>query len=107
LLVLPAEARVIDTTELIGSRAMIQLLEEIKRNFPRHTVIMDLPPLLASDDVITVLPHIDCILLVAAVGTSTISEMKECNKHLQSSTVLRIVLNKAAESATGYYSGYA
>src|SRR4029079_1373189 len=35
MLVLPAEARVIDTTELIASRAMSRLLEDIKRNFPK------------------------------------------------------------------------
>jgi Mrp family chromosome partitioning ATPase len=107
MLVLPAETRVVDTTELVASRALPKMLQDIKHNFPRHTIIIDLPPLLSSDDVIAVLPYIDCVHLVAAVGTSTISEMKECGKHLQSCAVLRIVLNKAADSSTGYYSGAA
>ena len=105
MMVLPAESRVIDSGELIASRAMTKMLQEIKRNFPSHIVIMDLPPLLSSDDVIALLPQIDCILLIAAVGTSTISEIKESNRHLQSSAVLRIVLNKASEPAAGHYYG--
>jgi protein-tyrosine kinase len=107
MLVLPAETRVIDTTELITSRAMGRMLQEIKHEFPGHTVLIDLPPLLSSDDVIALLPQIDCVLLVAAVGTSTVSEIKECNKHLQSSNILRIVLNKSAEPAAAYYASAA
>jgi Mrp family chromosome partitioning ATPase len=107
MLVLPAETRVVDTTELIASRAMGRMLQDIKRSFPRHLVIMDLPPLLTSDDVIALLPQIDCVLLVAAVGTTTISEVKECNRHLQTSAVLRIVLNKSAEPTAGHYASAA
>ena len=35
-------------------------------------IILDLPPILSSDDVIAVLPQIDCVLLVAAVGHSKV-----------------------------------
>ena len=107
MLVLPAETRVVDTTELLTSRAMGRMLQDIKHDFPGHTVLIDLPPLLSSDDVIALLPQIDCVLLVAAVGTSTVSEIKECNKHLQSSNILRIVLNKSAEPSAGYYASAA
>jgi protein-tyrosine kinase len=36
------------------------------------------------------------------VGVSTISEIAECNKHLQTTDVVRFVLNKAPESTTRY-----
>jgi protein-tyrosine kinase len=103
LMVLPTENRVVDSSELIGSRAMGKMLLDIKRDFPTRTVIIDLPPILVSDDVIALLPQIDCVLLVAAVGTSTVSEIKECHNHLQSTPVLRTVLNKASEQAARYY----
>jgi protein-tyrosine kinase len=45
---------------------------------------------------------VDCVLLVAAVGTSTVSEIEECNKHLQATDLVRLVLNKAPESTTRY-----
>jgi protein-tyrosine kinase len=103
LLLLPTEAPRLGSAELIASRAMSAMLQGIKRDFKFHTVILDLPPMLASDDVIALLPQVDCVVLVAAVGTSTVSEIKECNKHLQSAEVVRLVLNKASEQISQYY----
>jgi protein-tyrosine kinase len=39
---------------------------------------------------------------VAAVGTSTVSEIEECNKYLQETDIVRFVLNKAPESSARY-----
>src|SRR5262245_60361848 len=103
LLVLPTEFPIVGSSEWISSRAMTALLQDIKRDFKSRTVIFDMPPMLASDDVIALLPQIDCVLLVAAVGTSTVSEIKECNRHLQSAEVVRLVLNKASEPTAKYH----
>jgi protein-tyrosine kinase len=107
-LVLPCETSVPNSSEWMSSRSMIALLQEIKRDFRAWTVIFDLPPILLSDDVITILPQIDCVLFVAAVGISTTPQIKECNKHLESTPIVRIVLNKATDATTAYYpySGY-
>jgi MinD superfamily P-loop ATPase len=74
---------------------------------PRQSriVVLDLPPLLTGHDVISVLPQIDCVLLVAAVGTSKVSEIEECYKYLQATSVVRFVLNKApqSKSTAAYY----
>jgi hypothetical protein len=92
-----------ESSELMGSRSMRSLLQDIKRYYPSHIVIVDLPPVLSSDDVIAVLPEIDCLLLVAAVGLSRVSEVEECNRHLQSSHLVRLVVNKATEQDAHYY----
>jgi protein-tyrosine kinase len=81
---------------------MSSLLQTIKRDFKSYTVILDMPPMLTGDDVIALLPQLDCVLLVAAVGTSTLSELKQCSKHLQSAEVVRVVLNKTPDSTVGY-----
>jgi Mrp family chromosome partitioning ATPase len=86
---------------------MNALLQDIKRDFRNWTVIIDLPPVLVGDDVISILPQIDCMLFVAAVGTSTVSEIKESNKHLESAAIVRVVLNKSSEMPATYYSRYA
>jgi protein-tyrosine kinase len=104
LMVLPT-ASSSGSAEFMASRAMATLFEELKRDSGAQTVIVDLPPVLASDDVIAVLPHVDCVLLVVAVGTTKVSEIEECNKHLRSAGVLRVVLNKVPQEATQYY-GY-
>ena len=107
IMVLPAESSTSDSSALMASRAMTTMLQEIKRDYPSHTVIVDLPPMLSSDDVIAVLPQLDCVLLVAAVGRSKVSEIEECNRHLESAHVVRLVLNKVPQLNTQYYSYYA
>ena len=104
-MVLPT-ASTIRSSELISSRAMTAMLEDIKREYHSETIILDLPPILSGDDVIAILPQMDCVLLVAAVGTTTVSQIKECNKHLQSAEVVRIALNKVLETSTDHYYYY-
>jgi protein-tyrosine kinase len=92
-----ADARSIHSSELIASRALRTLLQDIKEEFPSATVVLDLPPVMSGDDVLTMLPYVDCFLLVAAVGSSSVSDVRECNRFLHSAEVVRIVLNKASE----------
>ena len=103
VMVLPVENSTSGSSALVASRAMSTLLQEIRRDYRSATVILDLPPMLSSDDVIAVLPQLDCLLLVAAVGTSTVSQIEECNNHLQSAEVIRFVLNKVPEWGPQYY----
>src|ERR1017187_9936718 len=103
LTVLPCEASAAHSSEYMTSRAMSTLLQEIKNEDRSQIIIFDMPPILSGDNVISILPQIDCVLFVAAVGTTTASEIKECNKHLQTSAVIRVVLNKASELGPMYY----
>ena len=103
LSVLPCEASKSHSSEYMTSRAMSTLLQEIKNEDRSRIIIFDMPPILSGDNVISILPQIDCVLFVAAVGTTTASEIKECNKHLQTSAVVRVVLNKASELGPMYY----
>jgi hypothetical protein len=59
--------------------------------------------MLVSDDVIALLPQIDCALLVAAVGSTTVPEIEECGRHLQATNLVRIVVNKVPETKKMYY----
>ena len=103
LTVLPCESSAAHSSEYMTSRAMSTLLQELKNEDRSRIIIFDMPPILAGDNVISILPQIDCVLFVAAVGTTTASEIKECNKHLQNSAVVRVVLNKASELGPIYY----
>ena len=103
LAVLPTEAATSGSSDRMASRAMTEMLEQIKRDYQSQMVILDLPPLLLSDDVLAILPQLDCVLLVAAIGTSTIAEINESNKHLQSLGIVRLVINKVPPSHSNYY----
>ncbi len=103
LSVLPAEAATFDSSEWMTSRAMDSVIEEVRRDFRGSLVILDLPPMLAGDDVIALLPRIDCVMLVTAVGISSVAEVEECNKFLRSANLVRMVVNKVPASNSGYY----
>jgi protein-tyrosine kinase len=103
VLVLPAETMPTDSSEWMASRAMREVLATIKRDFRPWTVILDLPPMLMGDDVLAVLPIVDCALLVTAVGTTTVAEVEECNRFLQSTSVVRVVVNKVPDWNNRYY----
>ncbi len=89
------------SSELMSSRTAQKLLQSLRQNF--QTIIIDLPPMLSSDDVLAVLPHLDCILLVAAVGLSTASEVQECARHLHAAELIRLVVNKATDETFNSY----
>jgi protein-tyrosine kinase len=88
--------------DMVGSPGMRTLLEQIARLSQSRIVIIDLPPLLTGHDTISILPHVDCVLLVAAVGTTKVSEIGECNKYLETTEVIRFVLNKVPNYAAPY-----
>src|SRR5262245_40976969 len=101
--VLCAEQSVPNAAEWIASRHMKALLQQMRRDFPSHVIIVDTPPMLATDDFLTLMPEIDCVLLVGAVGVSTVSDIEHCKRHLQSSNIVRVVLNKVREGNRPYY----
>jgi protein-tyrosine kinase len=104
VLVLPCESHAANSSAWIASRPMSALLQEIKRDFQNWTVIFDLPPILSSDDVISMLPRLDCVAFVVGAGTTTVEEIKECNRHLELAEIVRVVLNKSEDTAAHYYS---
>lgn len=105
MLVLPGSVSS-NSSEWMASQTMGTLLQTIKRDFRSRIVIFDLPPLLLGDDVISILPRMDTTLLVAGVGSTSLSDIKESQKHLQRSPVVRVVVNKVTESIGSYYGYY-
>jgi Mrp family chromosome partitioning ATPase len=104
--VLPCEGCPTGSAEWMASQAMVNVIQSIRREFRSHIVILDLPPILVGDDVISVLPRVDAALMIGGAGMSRVSDLAECNKHLQGTNVLRFVLNKVPESAAPHYGYY-
>jgi hypothetical protein len=59
--------------------------------------------LLSSDDAITVLPKIDCVLLVVANGVNSKKDIEDCLYHLATANMIGAVLNKAEPETRDYY----
>jgi capsular exopolysaccharide synthesis family protein len=94
------------SSEWMASQTMGTMLQAIKRDFRACVVIFDLPPLLLGDDVISILPRMDATILVTAVGSTSNSDIQECQKHFKRNPVVRVVVNKATEKIDSYYGYY-
>lgn len=106
MLVLPGEACKTGSAEWMASRTMSTLLQSIKREFRSRIVIFDMPPMLVGDDVISILPQMDAVLLVAGVGNTSVADINECRKHLKSTPVVRVIVNKVTETTDAYNAYY-
>jgi protein-tyrosine kinase len=106
LAVLPGAVAPSTSSEWMASQTMATLLQTLKRDFRSRMVIFDLPPMLVGDDVISILPRMDAVLLVAGVGTTSVADVRECQKHLQRTRVVRIVVNKVTDKTASYYGYY-
>ena len=65
-----------------------------------------MPPMLVSDDLMAFVPHLDCVLLVAAAERTRLDEVDKCEQDLAEQTnVLGVVLNKCRYMGEdyGYY----
>jgi Mrp family chromosome partitioning ATPase len=103
LTVLPTERPTPESSEWMASRALQSVIQDIRRDFRSSTIVLDMPPMLLGDDVIALLPQVDCVLLVTAAGMTTVAEVEECSKYLRSANVVRIAVNKIPESNKRYY----
>lgn len=101
--VVPNHRAIKNSTEILTSRKMRTLVEDLRERYEKRICIFDLPPLQATDDAMAFLPQIDCVLMIVASGETKPAEVKECRRLLQSTNLLGVVLNKVQETSTGYY----
>ncbi len=89
--------------EALVSRQMQDILATLRSSMPRPIVLIDMPPVLMSDDVIAFLPQVDCCLLAVAEGQSTLKEIQNSEKLLSGTNQLGCVLTKSTEKVQTYY----
>lgn len=101
--VLPTAKPFKKPSETITSKKAVNLIRELRDRYEERIVIFDLPPILAGDDVISVLPNIDCVLMVIGNGMVSTSELEDSIRHLHGAQLIGTVLNKAEIKAPQYY----
>ncbi len=103
LVILPAGKPLRSSSELLSTPKMIALASELKNRYPDRIVILDLPPLLHTDDAIMIMPSVDACILVVAEGETTEVEITRSLQLLDETKCLGTILNKAEDSQTGGY----
>lgn len=104
LVVLPTQQSVPSSSEVLGSGKVAGLMSELRERYTDRVIVVDLPPVLAVDDVLAILPRVDCVLMVVGNGASTRKEIEEAMNRLSRFPLLGVVLNKDdAPSGSDYY----
>ena len=103
LVVLPCRRPVSNSSELLASPKMADLVEALKTRYPSRFVLFDLPPILAGDDVLAFTPHVDSVLLVVEDNATRKEDLKQALDLLHKVDVLGTVLNKSSETVGTYY----
>jgi Mrp family chromosome partitioning ATPase len=103
LRVLPALYSVTGSSEALAGARTHELLTELKTRYTDRVVILDLPPALLTDDVLTVAPMLDGVLLVVSEGRTRREDVARARELLGSVRILGTVLNLASESEKRTY----
>lgn len=108
LAVLANQSTYRDSSEVLSSPELRGLVHQLRNLGPRTVTIVDLPPVLAGDDVLAFSPLLDALLLVVSQGTCKREELVQTQELLKDINILGAILNRSREkSATsGYYDYY-
>jgi protein-tyrosine kinase len=95
-------------SELIGSGHLEALLEYIVGLGGSPIVLIDLPPVLVTDEALRVAPRVDATLLVVAEGRTRRDDLLRARDILADFPSAGVILNRATEQvgAGGYYYDY-
>ncbi len=105
LSVLPVKALPTYPSELLGSRRMAELLDELSTHF--DMLIIDAPPVLGLPDAVTLVDACDSALFVVGAGRVDRSDVDAALERLDASKVVGTVLNRCAKNQAPYGSyGY-
>lgn len=106
--VVTCQSPIRDSSEVLSSPEMVSIMYQLKTLGQKTITIVDLPPVLASDDVIAFSPLVDALVLVVAQGRCRREDLREAEELLRESEILGVVLNRSFEksAAVGYYDHY-
>jgi capsular exopolysaccharide synthesis family protein len=104
LAVIPNGRPLEQSSELLASPRMSELIRSLAAEVPRRVVIFDMPPLLLSDDVLRFLPNVDGLLLVVSEARTQRAALAHARELLPEDKLLGVVLNRSHErEESGYY----
>ncbi len=94
-------------TELLASKAMNHLLDEVSNRYPDRVILFDSPPLLVSTEARVLASQMGHIVLVVEAESTTQHALKEVLDQLKSTANVSFVFNKAKElTGSDYYGEY-
>ncbi|WP_062226272.1 P-loop NTPase family protein [Aureimonas frigidaquae] len=74
---------------------VVSFVETVKRELRPDILFLDMPPMLEGDEAAPILPLADLVLMVLAVGRTSVQELETCKNFLPSTARMQVVMNKA------------
>jgi Mrp family chromosome partitioning ATPase len=103
LAILPNTEVYEDSSEVLSSPKIAQMMDELQTDDLGRIIVCDLPPYLVSDDVLAFAPLADAFLVVVTEGVTPRQMLSKSIDILQELPIMGIVLNRSEEVSAGYY----
>jgi Mrp family chromosome partitioning ATPase len=97
LVVLPGGAPVAQTSELMRSPMMADMIREMQSRYRDRLIVFDVPPLLAGADTLALSSYMDATLLLVEECKTRREDVERSCELLHDSNLIGIVLNKSRE----------
>ena len=96
-----------DSSELLQRVETGRIMDALEQRYAPDVMLFDMPPMLLADDTLGFIDQIDCVVLVAAAGSSTLAEVKRCSEELKTRcNFLGVVVNMCRFASSGDAYGY-
>lgn len=92
-----------DSSELLNSPRMRELMAEMKGRYQNRYLIFDLPPVLCGADALAFAPLVDHILFVVGAGQTPLPEITKALDLLPREKVIGLVMNRHEGELKNYY----
>jgi exopolysaccharide/PEP-CTERM locus tyrosine autokinase len=106
LSILPGGAVQDNPTELIGSKKMGALIQELKSRYDDRYVILDSMPLLSTAEPEVLAKWVDGIVIVVRAGVTPRETVQQAIRNLDKEKIIGVVLNDVTFMSSGLYSRY-
>jgi capsular exopolysaccharide synthesis family protein len=102
-LIIPSVTAHENSSELLSSPRMQDLVRLLSTDIEGCTVIFDFPPMLDADDMLSFSPNIDALLFVVAECETRRPDLQQAQGIIKDLNVVGIVLNKSDDKSPAYY----
>jgi Mrp family chromosome partitioning ATPase len=107
LFIVPTVSPVVDSSAALANPQTRELIAEMKEGrfnrLPNRLLLVDLPPMLLTDDFLTLAPLLDAVILVTRAGYTKREDLQRVKELLGNTRLLGTVLNDSAESEQRAY----
>lgn len=103
LLIVPATTTHDNSSELLSSNRMRELMQQLSADTGGSIFIFDFPPMLDADDLLAFSPNIDALLFVVADCETRRADLEQAEDMIKELDILGVVLNKSDERSPTYY----